>query len=281
MKKIILAVDALDPDPQALEFACYLARLSDSVVTGIFLENLVADELPVLRKAHGARFLDWEVDETDPQVREKMKQIQSNIEWFEETCGKRSVRCSVHRNEGLPAREIIDESRYADLLVMDAATSFRKKPENVPTDFVKDVLKDAECPVIIAPGNFKEIDEIIFANDGSSSALFAIKQFTYLFPEFGEKKATLFEVQESVDEPWKAGAREALRGWMKHHYSSVGFETAVGESRYELYAYLFAKRSVIIVMGAFGRSALSQFFRTSNAELLIKSISQPLFIAHR
>ncbi len=34
----------------------------------------------------------------------------------------------------------------------------------------------------VAPESFDEIDEIIFACDGSKSAVHAIKQFTYLFP---------------------------------------------------------------------------------------------------
>jgi len=53
MEKILLAVDAINPDKNTLEFACYLGRLTKSKVTGVFLENLVAGERPVFKQMHG------------------------------------------------------------------------------------------------------------------------------------------------------------------------------------------------------------------------------------
>ena len=41
MEKILLAIDAHNPDKNTLEFACYLARLTKSKITGVFLENTV------------------------------------------------------------------------------------------------------------------------------------------------------------------------------------------------------------------------------------------------
>jgi len=34
-------------------------------------------------------------------------------------------------------------------------------------------------------------------------------------------------------------------------------------------------------MGAYGRNALSQFLKHSRAELLIKNLTQPIFITHK
>ena len=33
-------------------------------------------------------------------------------------------------------------------------------------------------------------------------------------------------------------------------------------------------------MGAYGRNDLSQFFKISHADILIKTVTQPIFIAH-
>ena len=44
-----------------LEFACYLGRMTKSKVTGVFLENLAAEEKPLLKQMQGMDYTDWEV----------------------------------------------------------------------------------------------------------------------------------------------------------------------------------------------------------------------------
>jgi nucleotide-binding universal stress UspA family protein len=278
MENILLAIDATNVSTPALDFACYLARLTGSGITGIFLENLVANETPVLKKIHSTPYLDWEIDENDPEVKEKRKSIENNVKQVKKSCESRGVRFTSHRHEGAPTSELIVESRYADVVVVDAATSFKQVFEGTPTDFVKDILKDAECPVIIAPERFDGIDQVIFTYDGSPSSVFAMKQFTYLFPQLDDKKVTVFHVDEEAK--WTMEEKQKLTGWLQNHYSAIGFETAGGDATYELLAYLFLKKNVFIVMGAYGRSAFSRFFKRSHADILLKTITQPIFIAH-
>ncbi|MBO9201579.1 MULTISPECIES: hypothetical protein [Niastella] len=48
----------------------------------------------------------------------------------------------------------------------------------------------------------------------------------------------------------------------------------------ELFGYLPEKKNVFVVMGAFERNMLSGLFRASTAEIIIKTINVPVFIAH-
>lgn len=278
MEKILLAIDAVNLNMPALDFAGYIGRLTNSKVTGVFLENLVADEKPVLKKAYGTRYLDWEIDESSTRYQDKRQLIEKNISLFKEACEKRSVRCNIHRDRGTPAHEIINESRYADLLITDASTSFTKRYEGMPTEFLKDILKEAECPVIVAPQNFDGIDEIIFAYNSSKSAAFAIKQFTYLFPEFDDRKVIVLRVnKEGV---WADHDKYNLREWLQNRYSAIEFEAVKGNAEDKLFDYVFKRKNAFIVMGAYGRNALSRFLKPSHADLLIKTITQPIFISH-
>lgn len=278
MEKILLAIDAINPDTSALDFACYLGRLTNSKITGVFLENLVAEQSPALKEAYDSPYIDWEVDETSEEYKQKNQVIQKNITLFKQACENRSVKCKVHRDRGVPASEIISESRYADLLIVDAATSFNKIFEGTPTEFVKEVLRSAECPVIIAPEAFEAINEIIFTYDGSKSAAFAMKQFTSLLPQFKDRKAVVFQVnKEGV---WADKDKYNLSEWLQSHYDSFSFEAIKDDNNDNLFIHLFGKRNVFIVMGAYGRSGLSRFFKHSHADPLISTIIQPVFISH-
>lgn len=278
MEKILLAIDATQVDKPSLDFACYLARLTKSKVTGVFLENLVADEKPVLKQAFGRAYLNWEVDENSEAYQKKAELIEQNIRYFKEGCVTQEVCFQVHRDRGVPQNELIEETRFADALVADASLSFGKEYAGLPSTFVKDILAKAECPVIIAPEKCNGIDEIVFTYNGSASALFAIKQFTYLFPQLGNKRVTILQVNEAGE--WHDKDKYKFKEWLKNHYTDLHFEAQMGNTDNILFDTLFIKKNIFLVMGAYGRNTLSQFLRHSHADRVIKAVAHPIFIAH-
>jgi len=275
MEKILLAMDAENINAQAIDFACYLAKLTNSRLTGIFLEDLLSDDKPALREnaalQHAAR--------SGPMSREAVAAVvEENIGQFRQSCESRGIAPKVHRDRGIPLYEIIQESRFADLLVIDAETSFARKREAVPGRFVKDVLQEAECPVIIAPYSFHGIDEIFFAYNGSASSVFAIRQFTYLFPEWRRKKITVINVRDKEEKAIEDQFK--MKEWLGQHYTDVELKVLKGDASDQLFGYLVDKSNAMVVIGAYGRSMLSRYFRHSHAHLLVKSVNLPLFIAH-
>ena len=51
-----------------------------------------------------------------------------------------------------------------------------------PNFYMIEALRASESPVVVVPENFSRIDHLAFAYDGGKESMFAIKQFTYLFP---------------------------------------------------------------------------------------------------
>ena len=273
MEKILFITDGLKLDQNALEFTCYLARFSRSTVTGIFLENVLANVKPVLEKITSGAF-----QGSEQRAFETKKEIlASNRNSFLEICRRNSVRCNVHNDLGIPVSEVVAESRHADLAVVSPNLSFDSKEDTAPSRFVKIMLEEAECPVIIAPESFKEIEEIVFTYNGSASSVFAIKQFTYLFPNLEDIRTIILQVN---DKPWTEKEKNNFKGWLENHYSAIGFEVLAGDTETALYNWVQQRENAIVVMGAYGRSKISQFFRRSTAEMLIRKPSQPIFITH-
>jgi len=278
MEKILLALDPQNMNMNTIDFACYLSRLTCSRLTGVFLEDLLAGERPVIRTLEGASYLDSRVVPDSPEGEEKRGITEENIRSFKVACDCRGVQTLVHRDRGVPATEIVEESRFADVIVVDAETSFTKRNELLPGRFIKDVLVDSECPVIIAPYSFDSIDDIIFSYNGEKSSVFAIRQFTYLFPELRPKKAIVVSVrndgEEALEEQFK------MKEWMRNHYDEVEYVVLKGEPSDQLFGFLLEKKNGIVVMGAYGRDMLSRFFKPSHARLIIKTVNLPIFIAH-
>lgn len=273
-----MAINAVDPDKNSLEFASYLGRLTNSKITGIFLENESYIESSKLKPVYEVAYIDSEAEEyPHPKIR-RSELIEKNIAAFKEKAMKMGVNFNLHRDRGLPAYQLVEESRYADVMVVDASTSFNRNFERIPTNFIRDVLKNTECPAIIAPEGFEAIDEIVFAYDGSSSSVFAIKQFTYLFPQLQDKKITVVHINESGE--WNDANRFKLKELLKNYYCDLHFEILKGSIYKTLFEYVSDNKNSFLVMGAYGRSAVSRFFKPSRADLIIKTITQPIFIAH-
>jgi hypothetical protein len=277
MKKILLAIDADRVDTEVIHFACNIATIMHSTLTGYFLADL-PDEEPVANMAFVAKYNETVSTHCLPTAAEK-KQF-AYIQQFERTCAVRGIRCQVLNNtKRNAAAAILEESRFADLVILQPTLSFEMKPEEAPTALVKEVLANAECPVLVAPTSSAGIEEIVFAYDGSRSAVFAIKQFTYLFPELADKKAIVLQVNK--DDSLPVTEKEKLGKWLRMHYNSIGFQVLKGNASEELYGRLLGKQNTIVVMGAFGRSWLSGIFKPATAGLLLKTINLPFFITHQ
>jgi hypothetical protein len=271
MKRVLVAIDARQVNMNELDFACYIAKLTHSKLTGVFLDNAQFHE-KVAEPTYS------EPDRKTAALKERAISFEENIQLFRDACTNRGTNCSVYNQMQLPAIDIIKESRYAELLVIDPEMSFKEKKEEIPSTFIREVLAKSECPVVLAPYNFYGIDEILFAYDGSAGSVYAIKQFIYLFPELTGKKITVLQVNETGDDSF--AGKDKISELLQLHYSGVGFKLLQGKAADELFGYLLKKKNLFVVMGAFGRSMLSGLVKHSTAELIIKTINLPVFIAH-
>lgn len=262
MEKILLALDAISLNMNTIDFGCHIARLTHSRLTGIFLEGLKEDRPVPVTEGDGAAT------------------IETNIHRFREACVCRETLSLIHRDRGVPLTEVIEESRFADLMIIDPETAFNRKDVLSPGRFVKDVLRSVECPVIIAPYSCSEMNEIIFAYDGSASCVFAIRQFAHLFPGMRTTPVKIVSIRD--DEELAVEEQFKMKEWLRAHFDNLHFEVRHGGGASDqLFSYLIEKKNAIVVMGAYGRNEVSNFFRPSHANLLVKTVNLPLFIAHQ
>ncbi|HWB27165.1 MAG TPA: hypothetical protein VG738_16930 [Chitinophagaceae bacterium] len=276
MQRIVLAVNALELNTRSIDFAAYIAGLTCSKLTGVFLKEAIHDNAAALKTPFALPYVETITAEEEETVTDR-KKISQNKALFESACVKRDVTFEIEIFRGRVSEKIAMESRFADVILVGPDTCFdQSKQEGTPTRFVRDLLTNAECPVIIVPESFDEIDEIIFAYDGSRSGVYAIKQFTYLFPELSSTKITMLHITEG-----NAGIPgNKIKQWLEVHYPYVHEESLKGNPSDEMFGFLLQKRNKFVVLGSFGRGALSLAVRPSTSLLVLKTLNLPIFIAH-
>jgi nucleotide-binding universal stress UspA family protein len=273
MKKILVVTNGYRPNISALDFACFLAQLSSAELTGVLIDN--SDDDVQVSVTGKKLFRAKAVVQLDSPVKNSLVET---ARIFKDHCNKKKISFQLFKIKGDPVPEIVNESRFYDIMIMDPDIS-TYSGEDAPSALVKDLLAKAECPVIVSPEKFNAIEEIIFCFDGSDSSIFAMKQFAYLFPQFKTFRLSLLEVSHSEKEAYNESHKK-MSNWLNGHFPNVVHTSLKGDAKTELFKYLLPKENRIVVMGAYGRSQLSQFFRRSTADILIRDVDLPFFITH-
>jgi nucleotide-binding universal stress UspA family protein len=277
MEKILIAVDSHDLDRNTVRFACQIAKMTGSRLTAVFLEdqrtirNLAFEAIAEPANLAAATLLEATLEEAEIHtLREK------NMLLFKQLATDEGVRSTIYLDKGVPARELITETLFADLLILDAS-AFSDLTDEPPSGFVKDILHDAGCPVIIAPEYFNGIDSIIFCYDGGRSSLYAIKQFAYLFPRLSGQRVKVVDLQ-----PQDTLSHDQARiiAWLKTHFSSVDWLSVRPDEAEALFDFLREKGDDIVVMGAYGNGLLASFFPQDTEPGITRTTPLPLFITH-
>jgi hypothetical protein len=273
MKKIILAFEGTHFSEGSFEFARRLNELQPVLITGVFL--------PQAELANLWSYADGVAIPYIPLIEsEESELVQKNIERFEKLCQQNNINYRVHKDFfdfALP--ELKKESCYADLLILGSEVFYENMGTNSPNDYLRDVLHDVSCPVLLVPEKFDFPESIILAYDGSEDSVYAIKQFAYLFPELSNRQTLLVYANEDVKEdfPEKIQMEELAA---RHFNNLTLFKLDVNPKKY-FSSWVIDKKSAMLVSGSYGRSSLSQLFKNSFIKDIIASHRLPVFIAHK
>jgi hypothetical protein len=206
--------------------------------------------------------------------------ITKNINRFKAMCQSNNIEYRVHRDFSefaLPSLK--KETRFTDLMILGSESFYENIGINDPNIFLKEAIHDSECPVLVVPEQFEFPQKNILTYDGSASSVYAIKQFTYLFPELADKKTVLLYAkdEDEISFPDEQNIEELC----SRHFSDLTlFKLGVDPKKY-FALWANEKQSSIIVCGAYGRSSLSMVFRKSFVSDVIRDHKLPVFIANK
>ena len=203
------------------------------------------------------------------------------ISQFEKTARDFNIKHEIYNDFSLTTHEVVTQSTYADMLVLSYRVFYNYLTGKPDTSILYQILKGSKCPVLILPEGVNKIDNIIFTYDNKESSVFAIRAFSNLFPGNSKDKiVSILSVMPNADEEMKN--EKLLLNLVKQHYNNVGIQLLEGENiSKEINNFAGNVQNPLVVMGAYGRSHISNLLLPSVAQYLLKQSDLPLFIAHR
>jgi len=200
---------------------------------------------------------------------------------FERGFKQANIRYQIFNDFKLTSHELIKQTTYADLLILSYQIFFNHVTKKPDTSLLYQILKKSRCPVLIVPERMFKTKNIILTYDGKESSVFAIRAFSNLFAHAVKNKiVTNLTVTPSADEEIKN--EKYLMELVKQHFSNVGMQLLTGTNiSQEILNFTESVENPLVIMGAYGRSTISNLIIPSVARRIIENRRIPLFIAHR
>lgn len=277
-KKFLAVFDGFKFSESTMDYAIQLTKESDAFLVGVFLDEFIYRSYNVSKIVTSYKNDEQILKQMDAKDKEKRDEA---VKQFERTCSRAGIHYSFHRNTGIAIQELKQESIFADLIIINDTETFNRFAEEPPTRFIKELLTDAQCPVLIVPDIFKPIDKITLLYDGGPSSVFAIKMFSYLFSNLSEIPVEVFTVKDNKMDGSHLPSNKLMREFIKQHFPKAKYIVERGNAEDRILGHLrYHKGNEIVVSGAYRRSEISRWFKISMADILMKELDIPLFVAH-
>lgn len=278
MKKFLAVIDGFSISKSTVEYAIQLTKAANAHLVGVFLDEFIYRSYNVVKVMKTYENYEEKMKELDAKDKKKRDDA---AQQFQKACSKAGVQFSIHRNKGFAINDLKRESMFADLIVINEDETFTKYKQESPTRFMKDLLSDVQCPVLVVPNNFKTINKIVLLYDGGPSSLHAIKMFSYLFGSLLDEPVEVLTAKDHFMATTRVPDNKLMREFIKRHFPKANYTVVKGEAEEQIIAHLRNhKENALVVLGAYRRSELSRWFKTSMADTLMKKLDTPLFIAH-
>jgi nucleotide-binding universal stress UspA family protein len=278
MKKFIAAFDGLKFSQSTLDYSLFLAKHANAHLVGVFLEDFTRHSysLADITKYAGEDF-DSHMQELNEKDREERAE---SVDKFEQACQNVGLNYTVHRDRSVAIQELLHESIYADMIIIKGNETLTRYEEPAPARFVRELLNDVQCPVVIVPEKYKPVEKIDMLYDGEPSSVYAVRMFSYLFDAIKHFETQVLTVKAS-EESMHLPDNRLMKEFIRRHYPKAEYVVLKGNADDEIIRYLHReKKDALIVLGAYRRNKLSRLFKPSMADYLLQHLNMPLFIAH-
>ncbi|MEO7046459.1 MAG: universal stress protein [Ferruginibacter sp.] len=260
MKKILVLFNGINAPWHITTFALNVARENNSYLHVLFLKDETSSyfypsDITSVQKDYSSR--------TEKADNKKLEE--KNIELFSTFCMDENVACSFENNVSL--KKLVDFSGDADIVITDSHDGFQKYA-------LKDILAQAKCPVCLVSINATQIKTNVLLYDGTDDAALAIETYCKLFPKLCGEKNFIVTINEGK-------ANKPLSKSILQKFTNVKSISLSGNTEQKLIEFLNGHtEKTMVVMGAYGRSAISRLFKPSLANVIINQTRTSLFIAH-
>ena len=276
LQSVVVGLDSSVHSTSAVELGIRWAQRWDAVLIGLGIVDA-----PTIRRAQpvplGATAYKAQRDEI--LLAEAHHKVAQLLQYFMQRCTRAGGRCQVRQEVGSPAECLLREAPQYDLILLGQQTFFHFETQDQPDDTLSVVVKQSPYPVVAAPATLPEGRAVISAYDGSPQATRALHMFQALGLHCAyDVHVVCVDAQQRRVACWAEHALAFLRG---HNIVAQAHALVTSAAPAQVLLEQVQKLEAgLIVMGAYGRSIVREFFGTSLTRSKLEASPVPLFLYH-
>ena len=157
--EILVCLDGSSYSQAAVEYATQIALEHNASLTGIGVIDLPGIQRSSGPAPIGAMHYDRLADQ---QHLEETREVVSGVlKDFGRHCQEKGIHHSIHSETGSPFREIIEESKFHDFIIIGQKTFFRYNIKHEPGNTLDRILHSGLTPVLAVPDSVRQIKKVL------------------------------------------------------------------------------------------------------------------------
>jgi nucleotide-binding universal stress UspA family protein len=279
LKRILVPLDLSPYTDTAVRLAATMAKIYDAEITGLVVLDIPGIEKSIGPIPLGALHFAEKIELA--KKTEASQRIETLMEKFADICDKEGIAYTEAHEQGYPSHEIIEVSKYYDLIIMGLRTFYQFETSDKAGDSLENMLKESITPVMGVPKNFHlnvmggEKLKVLIAHDGGLQSARALQRFGQL----SNSSYMDITILNSSDDK-KAGnyildhAEAYLKArdvtGVKKEWTSQDIIQVIKDKYYDTYD--------VFCVGAHAKEGLFDFMVGSLTRFLVKQGEKPVFI---
>ena len=272
MRKILIVFNGVGYPTHVMDFAMKLAANGASLLHAVFMKPMHVDE-SLQYPFPNDLSITGSLADKEAERRTDIQAIEDNKQVFRDECQANHINFNIDDEHEILLDILIEHSKFADLIIADVNDDLGKYS-------VKDLLAKTQCPVILVQRQTEIPDQVILSYDGTASSIYALKMYSYLFPEWRNIRSVL--VQVNPGDPEKISHQKYLSDWLSQHFANLDIITLKGNVEDELTSLIQThSQKTMMVMGSYGKKGLAGFFHAPLSDKMMEVSHVSLFVAHQ
>lgn len=277
VRSMLVGLDCSDYSQAAVELGIQWAKRFNCLLAGVGVINE-----PTIRGPQSTPIGAGAVKQVTDDIRlaHARQHVEQLLGQFTLRCSEAGVSHKPLTEIGSPIDQIVRESQRFDLVLLGQQAAVDCSSKALTRDTLELIVRHAPRPIIAVPEKLRKGSGVLVAYDGSIQAARALQVFlaSGLY-ELGEIRVIAIDPKSSVEAAKKADRAVEYLGShdvkAKLHpvVSNKPIATVLLEESNNL-------NSELIVMGAYGKTRLRDFFLGSVTKTMLSEAQAPIFLYH-
>ncbi len=276
MHNILIPIDPSDYTKTAYKYLLKIATHNKVAVEGIaIIDNLnlaeaVSTYLP-LPLGYEER-----LQKEEELLKDAKKKAREELKEFKKLCEENNLKCKSKKIVGRPDFVIEEASKYTDLVIMGMRNFFHFETSDTPEKTASKIIHYSQAPALLVTKEFKPINKVLIAFDGSNPAVKAAREFA----KIAWNKE--YEITIVVSHSSRSKGDELLQileNYLNEHTNARIEKHYTNQNIISAYDEKYAGKVDLVVCGMHSQNILQRLFVGSFPEHLINANNVPVLVA--